>query len=112
MKDDEYKISIQEIERLKKNIGGETFTIPPGLTRSQKRRYIIDCANGKIKPDEKKTKKMIYQMIIKALTELKNNGTDIGSAIKYCSDNAFSLVQLYEQHTSLDEIIAICLENK
>lgn len=109
---DEYKISIQEIERLKKNIGGETFTMPQGLTRAQKRRYIIDCANGKIKPDEKKTKKMIYQMIVNALKQMQEQGTDIGSAIKYCSENAFSLVQLYEQNTSLDEILDICLENK
>ena len=55
---------------------------------------------------------MIYQMIVKALKELQQNGTDIGMAVKYCSDNAFELVQLYEAGSSIDELLSICMENK
>jgi hypothetical protein len=113
MKDNEYIVSPEEFDRLRHNINGVTFTIPPGLTRSQKRRYIIDCANGKIQPDPvKKTSTMIYQMIVKALKELEASGTDIGYAVKYCSENAFTLVALYEQGTKLNELVSICIENK
>lgn len=51
-------------------------------------------------------------MIVKALKELQNSGTDIGNAIKYCSDNAFDLVQKYEEGTSIDDLLIICLKYK
>ncbi|AFC21974.1 hypothetical protein GAP32_514 [Cronobacter phage vB_CsaM_GAP32] len=55
---------------------------------------------------------MIYQMIVKALKEMQEYGTDIGNAVKYCSENAFDLVQKYEEGTALEELLSICLDNK
>lgn len=55
---------------------------------------------------------MIYQMIVKALKELQASGTDIGNAVRYCSDNAFDLVQKYEEGTSIDDLLMICLNHK
>lgn len=51
-------------------------------------------------------------MIVKALNELKASGTDIGNAVRYCSENAFDLVQKYEEGTPLDDLLTICLNHK
>lgn len=56
---------------------------------------------------------MIYQMIIKRLNELKEQGTDIGNAIHYCSQNIFDLVDMHDnQAVSVPALVNICLENK
>ena len=39
------------IEKMEEAFASEVFTMPTGLTREQKRQYIKDCANGKIKGD-------------------------------------------------------------
>ncbi|EBS4516598.1 hypothetical protein DQT32_04215 [Salmonella enterica subsp. enterica serovar Braenderup] len=54
---------------------------------------------------------MIYQMIIKQLKEFQENGVDIGTAIKYCSDNIFDLVVQHEQMAvSVDALVQQCIK--
>lgn len=56
---------------------------------------------------------MIYQMIIKRLKELEEQGEDIGNAIKYCSDNIFDLVHKHDtMAVSVPALVNICLANK
>jgi hypothetical protein len=43
-----------DIERMKRALAGPRWTIPNGLSRAERRRYITDCANGKIAPDAEK----------------------------------------------------------
>lgn len=50
-------INKKVLDRLKQNLEGDTFTMPSGLSREQKRQFIIDCSEGKIAPDRKKGKK-------------------------------------------------------
>lgn len=50
---------------------------------------------------------MIYQEIIKALKEL-----DYGNAIKYASENAFMLVDLHAQGSTIAELVEICMNHK
>lgn len=104
-------IDEKKLKELIDNLKGDSFTMPAGLSREQKWQFILDCAAGKVEPDKKEAK-MIYQMMIKALQQLQASGTDIGNAIRYCSDNAFDLVHKYENGTSLDELLSICLNNK
>ena len=47
-------INKELIDRLEKNLNGDSFTIPSGLSREEKRKFIMDCANGKVEPDKKK----------------------------------------------------------
>lgn len=49
-------INKKVLQRLKENLNGDTFTMPQGLTREQKRQFIQDCASGKVQPDSKKRK--------------------------------------------------------
>lgn len=42
------------LQRLKQNLEGDSFTMPTGLTREQKRQFIKDCASGKVQPDKKR----------------------------------------------------------
>lgn len=56
---------------------------------------------------------MIYQMIIKRLMELQNEGICIGNAVLYCNDNIFDLVDLHQnQAVSVHALVNICLDNK
>lgn len=54
----------------------------------------------------------LYQQLIKLLIARKENGEDIGNAIPYCSQNAFELVDLYEQGTTIEDIVIECLKHK
>lgn len=52
-------------------------------------------------------------MIIKRLKELKEQGTDIGNAIHYCTQNIFDLVDMHEtEAVSVPALVNICLKNK
>ncbi|AQW89052.1 hypothetical protein pEaSNUABM50_00551 [Erwinia phage pEa_SNUABM_50] len=55
---------------------------------------------------------MIYQMIIRELNRIRNEGTDIGKAIKYCTENAFDLVQMHDDGKTVNELVKICLAHK
>lgn len=50
---------------------------------------------------------MIYQQIIAVLKTL-----DYGNAIRYASANAFELAYMYEQGSTIDELVQICLRHK
>jgi hypothetical protein len=39
-------------ERMERALAGPRWTLPQGLTREQRRQYILDCADGKIPPDK------------------------------------------------------------
>ena len=49
------KNNLQEVPfnlaRMIKALASESFTMPTGLNREEKRQFIKDCANGKIKPN-------------------------------------------------------------
>jgi hypothetical protein len=51
---------------------------------------------------------MIYQQIITRLKELQQNGTDIGNAIRFCSDN----IGTFDLTLPVSELVNICMENK
>lgn len=54
---------------------------------------------------------MIYQMIIKQLKELQKNGTDIGTAIHYCTENIIDLVHMHDaEGVSVPALVNICLK--
>lgn len=54
---------------------------------------------------------MIYQMIIKQLKEFQENGVEIGTAIKYCTDNIFDLVVQHEQMAvSITALVEQCIK--
>ncbi|SOK59330.1 hypothetical protein [Yersinia phage fHe-Yen9-03] len=55
---------------------------------------------------------MIYQMLIHELNQIKNEGTDIGNSIKYCTENAFDLVQKYNDGSTVNELVQVCLAHK
>lgn len=99
------------IDRLTRLAFGTYYTLPSGLSREEKRQFIIDCSNGLVQPSIGEPE-LIYQMIVKALLERKRTGTDIGLAIKYCTDNAFDLVQKYEEGSTVPELVKLCLANK
>lgn len=52
---------------------------------------------------------MIYQMIIKELLNIKNNGTEIGTSIKYCTNNIVDLIQMYDNGISVQELANKCI---
>lgn len=47
-------------------------------------------------------------MIIKHLKELQLNGTDIGNAIQYCSDN----IGIFDLTQPVNDLVQLCLDNK
>lgn len=49
MEGQEEGLVIINISRLEEALASESFTMPTGLSREEKRQYIKDCANGKIK---------------------------------------------------------------
>lgn len=51
-------------------------------------------------------------MIIRELNRIRTEGTNIGNAIKYCTENAFDLVQMYEDGKSINELVDMCLVHK
>lgn len=55
---------------------------------------------------------MIYQMIIRELNRLRNEGIDIGNAIHYCTENIFDLVEMYDSGLNVDELLSVCMNNK
>jgi hypothetical protein len=40
------------IERMERALAGPRWTMPQGLTRDEMHQYILDCADGKIPPDD------------------------------------------------------------
>lgn len=50
---------------------------------------------------------MIYQAIVKVLREYNNP-----NAMRYCNDNIFDLVILYEGGHTIDQLVDICLNHK
>jgi hypothetical protein len=54
---------------------------------------------------------MIYQMIIKHLKDMQKSGTDIGTAIHYCTDNIFDLLHMHEaEGVSISALVNICVK--
>lgn len=47
-------------------------------------------------------------MIIQQLKKLQQNGTDIGNAIRFCSDN----VGTFDLSLPVHDLVQLCLENK
>lgn len=41
-----------DLDRMEEAFDAPSFTVPDGLTREKFRQWIIDCAEGKIEPDE------------------------------------------------------------
>ncbi len=47
-------------------------------------------------------------MIIQALKDLQQNGTDIGNAIRFCSDN----VGTFDLSLPISDLVQLCMDNK
>ena len=54
--DDDGNVHI-DIERMERALASPRFTVPHGLSDEELRQFILDCAAGKIAPDdERKTR--------------------------------------------------------
>lgn len=50
----------------------------------------------------------LYQTLIARLKQLP----DAGGSIKYCTSNAWSLQEMYQNGSTIDELYQLCLQHK